>query len=84
MKSTKKKKASFGFLEVINSFILKTKGRYCGNCDCQKGGTLERLRKYRLCSWQAAEELQGINTAGAGDIRFFYMILARTKDPEVI
>lgn len=42
---------------------------------------LERLRKYRLCSWQAAEELQGINNAG--DIMFFYIVLAGPKDPQV-
>lgn len=42
---------------------------------------LERLRKYRLHSCQAVEELQGINNAG--DITFFYTILAGTKDPDV-
>lgn len=47
----------------------------------KKDDTLEKLRKYRLRSWKAAKELQGINNAE--DIMFFYTTLAGTKDPEV-
>lgn len=64
-----------------NSFIYIQGIDIAVTVTVKKPNMLERLRKYRLVFWKAAELLKGINNGE--DITFFYIILAGTNDPEV-